>query len=139
MNLRREQLLAGAGLAEQQHRRGGGRDLLHERHDLAHRGALADDDAGAETLARFGAQIEIFGAQLLAPPFGVLERLVLRLFALQPSQHAAERLREDVQAMQRVGGPGAIFADQREDHRAGDAIRDHQRHRRGGSDAQPRG
>ena len=103
--------------------------------DLAHRGALADDDAGAETLAGFGAEIEIFGAQLLAPPFGVLERLVLRLFGLQPSQHAAQRLREDVQAMQRVGGPGAIFADHREDHRAGDAVRDHQRHDRGGSDA----
>ena len=47
VNLRREQLLAGAGLAEQQHRRIGGRHLLHLLQDAANRGALADDVARA--------------------------------------------------------------------------------------------
>ena len=37
---RREHFLAGARLAEQQHRRIGGRDLLDQLHDLARRGTL---------------------------------------------------------------------------------------------------
>ena len=46
----RDQLLAGAALAGDQHARRRARDALDQAHDALHRRALADDVAGAEAL-----------------------------------------------------------------------------------------
>ena len=52
VDLRREELLAGARLAEQQHRRIGRRDLPHLFLDAAHRGAVTDDQTRADATPR---------------------------------------------------------------------------------------
>ena len=51
VNLGRQQLLAGAGLAQQQHRRIGRGDLVDLLEHPAHRRALANDGLGSERSA----------------------------------------------------------------------------------------
>ena len=66
VDLRRDELLAGARLAEQQHRRVGGRDLARLFEHAPDGGALADDDAGAEPFLHLPAEVLIFGLQVVA-------------------------------------------------------------------------
>ena len=66
VDLRREQLLAGAGFAEQQHRRVGARHVLHLLEDLPDRGALADDVAGAVPFLGLGPKVDVLGVELIA-------------------------------------------------------------------------
>src|SRR4029078_12947301 len=62
--LRREQLLAGAGLAEQQDGRLGGRHLLNLIDDAAHRGALPDDAAQAKEAGGIAARAQVLDAAI---------------------------------------------------------------------------
>ena len=74
VDLRREQLLAGAGLAEEQHRRVGRRHLLDLIDDATHRGTLADDRVKAEQDRRVA-----LNAQPVERPVAGERRQVVRL------------------------------------------------------------
>ena len=129
VNLRREELLAGAGFAEQQHGRISGCYELYLFEDLPDGAALADDVAGAVALPRFGAKVDILGVQLVAQPTDFFERSLECLVALPPCQHTAERAREDAQAMNHFRRPGTLPVHRREADSADNPTRDGEGHR----------
>ena len=73
VNLRREHLFAGAGLAQQEHRRIGLGHLAHLLLHAANRGALADA-RGVERAFDFTAQAHVLRAQLIAQALHFGER-----------------------------------------------------------------
>jgi hypothetical protein len=106
-----DQLLAGAALAGDQHRRAGAGDAFDQREDRLHLGALADDVREGVALRQLAAQVHV-----LDPQLGLLERLLadhLELFDV-------ERLRDVVE--------GARL--HRLDRRAGGGVGGHHDHRR---------
>ena len=125
---RREQLLAGAGLAEQQHGRIGGRDLLDQLEGLANRRALADDVAEAGAVADFGSQVDVLRVQLVAQPDHFGMGGAQRLVALAAGQHVAEGGGEHAEHVQFVRRPGALPSKRVEAHGADDPAGDGQRH-----------
>ena len=77
MNRARDELLAGARLAGDQHARVGARDFFHHAESALDRVAFADDALEAILLAQFLAQKTIFAEQRLA-----LERVAHHLFQM---------------------------------------------------------
>ena len=63
---RREQLLAGTGLSQNQYRRIGRRHLLHLFEHPSHRSALSDDLALAKTFLDLLTKIDVFELQSIA-------------------------------------------------------------------------
>ena len=61
----RDEILAGAGLPDDQHGRVGLRDLLHHVEDAVHGGARRDDLVEAVPALDLAAQVEVLGAQAL--------------------------------------------------------------------------
>ena len=59
-----DQLLAGAALAVDQHRRGGAGDALDQREDRLHPAALADDVVEGVFLLQLAAQVDVLVRQL---------------------------------------------------------------------------
>ena len=77
MNRARDQFLAGAGFAGDQHARIGARDFFHDAEDRFDRVALADDALEAVLLAQFLAQKSVLAEQRLA-----FERVAHHLFQM---------------------------------------------------------
>ena len=73
----REELLAGAGLAEEQHRGVGGGDAFDLCEHRADRLALADDRVEAAALVDLAFQRDVLQVELVAQPHDFLERLLL--------------------------------------------------------------
>jgi len=89
-----DQLLAGAGLAAQEHGRAGGRDLLDLLQHLAQRRRVADDLAEVELAVHLARQVA-----------GVLSQLLLEPAVLAPQVEALERLAQH--ALHLFAGPRA--------------------------------
>ena len=93
----RHQLLAGPGLAVDQHRGIGGRHRLHLLEDGLQRAALPDDFLEAIVRADFVFQIDLFLRQARIQLFDALVGHRI----LQRDRHLAGRLREELQIVRR--------------------------------------
>ena len=127
VNLRCEQLLAGAGLAEEQDRRVGFGHLAHLLLHPANRSALPDDGRRAERTLDFAAQVHVLRVQLIAKALHLGERPAERLVAVPAGEHAGEHARHEAHALKNLGRPPPLSARHREGQDADDPPRHRQR------------
>ena len=127
-----DQLLAGAGLAQQQHGDAGGRHLVHLVEDGAKGLAAANDLVHVEDGLDLVAQVVVLGLEL-GP-----EALVFRQARPQPDVRAlagdgaAQDPGDEPAPLDALGRPDALALDRREADRADDLTphRERQEHRR---------
>ena len=105
-----EELLPGARLAEEQHRGIGRRDLSNLFDRAGHGRTVADDEAGAESMARLPPEVQAVRLQRVPLRPDLREHGVERGLALAPRHVCVERGGHDAEAMHVFGKPPAFLA-----------------------------
>ena len=125
---RRDQLLARAGLAEEQNRRAGRRHLLDLLQDPAHDEALARDLPRSPAGLRFIPQVDVFAGQPVPQP-RILRKHTAELGLGEFSrERIGEHLADETETVDDVGRPRPFGSQGAERERAHDPSRDDERH-----------
>src|SRR5262245_31788163 len=96
----REQLLAGAGLAEEQHRRVGVGDVTDLLEGRAEGGASTDDLAEIPRVADLGLEVDVLGLEAFAEPLVLLQRRAQGELGVPAGDGARDDLADQPEASQ---------------------------------------
>ncbi len=129
MNRRRDQLLARAGLAEEQDRGARRRNLLDLLQHTTHHGALAGDLPRSTAGLRFVPQIDVLARQPVPQPRILREHISELGLGEFSCERIGKHLPDKAKTIDDLGRPRAFGSHGAERERAHDPSRDDERHR----------